>query len=195
MNFKYYLTFPIRVILSQDKVTKLNLPTLAEERLEEVLPYIKGQLLDIGCGDNLVVRAHKQGVGVDVFPWPNVDLVCDTTTLPFKNRSFESVTLMACLNHIPKPLRHQVLTDARRTMKLKGKLIITMINPIIGWTCHRLIATWDPDQTTRGIKHGEEWGLSHETVLSLASKAGFKLSKHHKFGFLGWNHLYVFVKR
>jgi len=102
--------------------------TLARRRRERVHRYVRGRLLDIGCGDNRLVREHGDGIGVDVLDWGDVDLVVENTAdLPFKDRSFDTVSFVACLNHIPN--REEVLSEARRVIKADGRLIATMIPP------------------------------------------------------------------
>lgn len=38
-------------------------------RISTVLPYIKGDLLDIGCGMNNLTKLYGAGIGVDVHDW------------------------------------------------------------------------------------------------------------------------------
>jgi len=85
-------------------------------RIEKALPLVRGRLLDLGCGYNNLVRQHNSfGVGVDVFPWPGVDvLIGDSARLPFPDESFDSVAILAALNHIPN--REQALCEANRVL-------------------------------------------------------------------------------
>lgn len=190
-----YFTFPLRVIFGQDTLEKLGLLSLATERVVNVLPYVKDRLLDIGAGENKLVKSWRQaggkGIGVDVYPWPGLDKVCDTTKLPFKDESFDTVSFLACLNHIPK--RKQVLAEAYRVTKPGGRLIITMINKRIGFVCHKLI-WWDKDQHQRGMVKGEHFGLDNHAVRQLITKAGYTLDIEKRFSFLGLNTLYVATK-
>ena len=62
---------------------------LVKWRTRAVLPYVKGRLLDIGCGTNELARLHSKGIGVDVYQWGTVDLVVENTAdLPFDNESY-----------------------------------------------------------------------------------------------------------
>src|ERR671919_170551 len=101
---------------------------LAKRRVKAVLPHIKGRLLDVGCGSNRLVRHYADGVGVDVYPWPGADVIVnDTAALQWKSESFDTVTIVAALNHIPN--RVAVLNECRRVLKPGGRLIITMLTP------------------------------------------------------------------
>jgi hypothetical protein len=77
-----------------DHVPWLGLTPLRQERIDACLPYVKGRLLDVGCGENLLVKAHGNGVGVDIFPWPGVNVLCDTRRLPFQDGSFVSAAMI-----------------------------------------------------------------------------------------------------
>jgi len=72
-------------------------------RVRMVLPHIRGRLLDIGCGTNLLVRPYDgEGIGVDVYQWGDVDLVVeDSAKLPFESGEFDTVTIISAINHIP----------------------------------------------------------------------------------------------
>ena len=66
MNFVF---LPLRVILKPEPVRKLGLTPIVDERHKIVLSHVNGKLLDIGCGENLLVKQYGDGIGVDVFPW------------------------------------------------------------------------------------------------------------------------------
>lgn len=164
---------------------------LARRRRERVRRHVKGRLLDIGCGDNRLVREYGSGVGVDVVDWGDVDLVVeDTARLPFEDASFDSVSFVACLNHIPN--REEVLDEARRVLRPDGRLIATMIPPALSAVWHRLIHPWDPDQHGRDLHEGEVWGITNEEMLRMLSRHRFRLVARERF-VLRLNNLYVAV--
>lgn len=145
---------------------------LVKRRIRAVLPYVKGRLLDIGCGTNELARLHGNGIGVDVYQWGTVDRVVENTAdLPFDNESFDTVTIIAALNHIPN--RQEVLREAHRLMRIDGRIIITMIPQHLSKVWHFLRKPWDVDQKERGMKHGEVFGFTREEVRSLLKEAGF----------------------
>lgn len=184
-------TFPIRLFCDQDWLKKNKYTTLEDERIQYVLPHVFGKLLDIGCGENNLVKKWKNGIGVDVYPWPGVDLVCDTTKLPFHKEEFDTVSILAALNHIPT--RQKVLKEANRVLKPHGKFVFTMIDENVGWLCHKLI-WWDKDQHERGMEHGEKYGLDIKFIKSLLHASGFRLVAKKRVSFLGLNNIYVAVK-
>lgn len=167
---------------------------LHDWRLRIVLPHVRGRVLDIGCGANELVRRHPGGgVGVDVHQWGDVDVVVDDTAkLPFAAGEFETVTIVAALNHIPN--RGDVLVEARRVLKPEGRLILTMIPPGISTVWHRIRRRSDADQTERGMKAGEVYGLTAQAVRDLVTRAGFRVTHERRF-MLGVNQLTVAIRR
>lgn len=161
-------------------------------RIQTVLPFIKGRLLDIGCGMNRLVRTYGNGVGVDVHNWGNVDYVVeDSAKLPFDAASFDTVTIIAALNHIPN--REEVLKECGRVLKPDGRLVITMITPRVSALWHLLRAPWDADQQERGMVEGEVYGFTAKQLIGLAQAQGFTLLTREKF-MLQLNSIYLFQK-
>ena len=166
---------------------------LLQWRLNIVLPHINGRLLDIGCGTNELVRRHVgKGIGVDVYDWGDVDCVVeDTSKLPFANEEFDTVSIVAALNHIPN--REDVLKEAYRCLRPNGKMLVTMIPPAISFIWHTLRRPWDVDQKERGMKKGEVYGLSREQIHSLLESARFTVISDEYFMF-GFNLLTIAIK-
>jgi ubiquinone/menaquinone biosynthesis C-methylase UbiE len=128
-----------------------------------------------------------------VYPWPGADVVCDTTTLPFPDTLFDTVAMLACLNHIPFSKRDRVLREAKRVLKDEGQLMITMINPVVGFFVHTIRHRWDPDQLERGMGEEEENGLWKRDVERLLADSGFHIIQTVPFVF-GLNRLYIAQK-
>lgn len=174
-------------------IKKRTVDWLKDQRHDGVLPHVRGELLDIGCGTNELVRRHGRGIGVDVFDWKarNMIVVEDTSRLPFASKNFDTVTLVACLNHIPN--REDVLLEARRVLKDEGRMIITMIGPGISRFWHGVIRKEDEDQSRRGIASGEVWGFTPGQIKELLQKTGFKLVGRRRIVF-GLNNIYIAEK-
>lgn len=193
-KIKDRLCFPLLVFLSSDQARSLGLTPIDEERVAMALSRCRGLLLDIGCGTNELIRYYRsrqgRAIGVDVYPWPGADVVCDTTTLPFPDTLFDTVAMLACLNHIPMSKRNRVLQEARRVLKDGGQLLITMINPAVGFFAHTIRHRHDLDQLERGMGEEEENGLWDKEVKKLLAGNGFRLVQVIPFAF-GLNRLYM----
>lgn len=166
---------------------------MRDERYEIVAKNARGRLLDIGCGNNGLVKLYgHESVGVDVYDFDGGAMILeDTSKLPFGNGSFNTATFVACLNHITN--REKVLEEVKRVLTDEGIICMTMLTPVIGLIRHKL-AWWDPDQNDRGMKTDEAMGLSTSYLIELFDKSGFRLIKKQRF-VLGLNNLYVFKKK
>lgn len=164
-------------------------------RIRTVLPEVRGDLLDVGCGNNELVRTYRNSGaretsrGVDVYPWAGVDqVITDAGRLPFPDASFDTVSCLAALNHIPN--RSEFLKDTSRVLRPGGRFLMTMIPPRISRVWHFLRSPWDADQHERGMVEGEVFGFSRAQVVSLLADAGFEVERVVPF-MLGVNSLYV----
>jgi SAM-dependent methyltransferase len=167
---------PIKLLVPQPIIPRLRPFTTNQDiRTRIVMSMVRGRLLDIGFGTNALARRYrssgKDGVGVDVYPWPNVDLLVeDTAKLPYQDGSFDTVTFVACLNHIPN--RNDVLREAKRLLAPSGRIVLTNLAPGISRLWHRW-AFWDNDQHQRGMAEGEVWGFRMTSWSRFSRRPGF----------------------
>jgi ubiquinone/menaquinone biosynthesis C-methylase UbiE len=163
---------------------------LERMRVLQVLPHVRGRLLDLGCGFNNIVRLYGNGVGADVHPWSGAQvLIGDSSQLPFSDSTFDTVTIVAALNHIPN--RHQALQEVWRVLASDGRLIVTMIGPMTGRIAHLLFG--QDEKTRGGLKEGEKVGMTSPEVQDLLSASGFVLERTVPFEF-HLNRLYIAAK-
>ena len=156
-------------------------------RARIVRPWLQGRLLDIACGYNNLVRAHGQGVGVDVHPWAGIDVrIGDAARLPFAPAVFDTVSIVAALNHIPN--RVEALREVRRVLRPEGRLLVTMIGPATGRVAHALFRH-DEDERG-GMVTGELDGMPPPQVRAVLRDGGFTVTREVPFQ-LGLNRLYV----
>jgi len=187
--------FPVRQVLPQPLVARIPfLLTNEEIRYLEVLKKMRGYVLDIGCGDNGLVRQYRnqggRGLGLDVYDWGGQDLlVKNSAVLPFDDNTFDTVMLIACMNHIPN--RQEVLIESRRVLNPDGTILFTRMTlaPLLSPIWHKY-AFWDEDQTERGMKEGEVWGLSMKDVTQLLARAGLEIKSESSFNW-GLHKLYI----
>jgi SAM-dependent methyltransferase len=175
------LMLPLLSLLSVEQSERLGLTPLDDERVLAALRHARGRLLDVGCGSNTLVRTYGDGLGVDVFPWEGIDLLVDTAAkLPLEDCSFDTVSYLACLNHIVD--RQDALLEAYRVLRPGGTLIVTMLSPLVGRLVHRLRRRHDPDHSGRqSFGEAEAMGLSQSETLTLMRDAGFELQSKRSF--------------
>lgn len=165
---------------------------MRDERYDHVRRQCQGRLLDVGCGNNQLVKEYgNDSAGVDVFDFGgDAVIVEDTSHLPFEDGVFDTVTFIASINHIPN--RSDVIREAGRLLSDNGRIVATMLSPFVGTVRHKL-AWWDEDQGERGLREGEVYGLSHRSIVDIFAREGFRLVVRKRI--VCWlNNLYVFEK-
>lgn len=199
-----FLTFPIRAVTLFHK-DRFGLSSLASERFDYVAREVTGYCLDVGCGyhNSFVTRwLNGNGKGIDVFPYEGLTqdhIVEDMTNFPFSDASFDTVTFIANLNHVPKPDRDAEIAEAYRCLKPGGTIVITMGNPLAEMAVHRVVAwhdrffgtTVDMD-SERGMGDEEAFYLLDSEIKDRLMRAGFcRLKKRYFLTQWALNHLWV----
>jgi SAM-dependent methyltransferase len=184
------LALPLLSLISRERALELGLVPIDDERVIMALRYARGRTLDVGCGANNFIRSYGDGTGVDVFPWEGADMVIeDPAKLPFAAGEFDTVSFLACINHITN--RAAALREAARVLKPDGRLLITMIPPRWGKFIHWIRFRNDPDHRDRHIDQDHELlGMSTRAIVDLLRESGFELERRKRFVF-GLNNLYV----
>ena len=199
-HFSYIINtvlFPLKMIIPQPLITKIPFFFSNEEiRFDLVLQHLKGNVLDIGCGNNCLLKKYRAvggiGIGIDVYPWDGVDLVVDDSSeLDFPDGSFQTISFVACFNHIP--YREAVLREAYRLLSPDGRIVLTNLPPVLSRIWHAWNYFWSKDQQERKIKEGEIWGFRRAELIGILRKKGFQLKFFMPFS---WklNQLYIFEK-
>jgi len=84
-------------------------------------------ILDVGAGrgDFAAIFQGRQYLGLDVYPYPEVDIVCDLTQAnPLRPESFDAIVLMNVLEHVYDT--HKLLAALAAALKPGGALIIAI---------------------------------------------------------------------
>lgn len=162
--------------------------------------------LDLGCGNGRYYPFFKQQkaehIGVDnskelikqaQTKYPEAKFVAgDALSLPFCDNCFDAVFSMAVLHHIPsKDFRLKFLKEARRVLKPKGILILTVWKP---WgqkgrvllLKHTILKLMGKSKLDFGDVF-EPWGknklllyrrhFTKRELVKLAKQTGFKIEK------------------
>lgn len=176
-----FIAAPLRMVILPDQVNeRLHLTSLRAERIGKVLPELNGRVLDVGAGDNMLVRLYKSqkpsnpdvasSIGIDVEDWGgDCNIIETSSALPFSDESFDTVTFVACINHIPE--RDEALKEAFRVLRPGGRVIVTMIGEVIGKIGHAI--WWYSEDKHRDIDERELMGMSQKFVRQLIMDAGF----------------------
>lgn len=114
------------------KATKSLLANeLLLRELLKTIRYMKGVLLDIGCGDKPyreILSSHVDSyIGIDLpqtlYKKHVIDTFADAHCLPFKKNNFDTVLCLEVLEHVERPL--EVVKEIYEVLKKGGVLILS----------------------------------------------------------------------
>jgi len=86
-----------------------------------------GIILDVGAGrgDFEALLAGHDYLTLDIYPYPETDIVCDLTVInPFRPNSFDAILLINVLEHVFETQRF--ITSLTHALKPSGKLIVAI---------------------------------------------------------------------
>lgn len=206
-----FVTFPVRAVMPfrAGELSKWGLSSRAAERFDYAAREVIGYALDVGCGPyNRFVNEYLggEGVGIDVFPYDGLaedQVFSDLSRFPFENATFDSVTLIATLHHIPRSMREVELAEAHRVLRPGGNLIVTMATPLTEILVHRVTRlharvfgnAYDIDLLREMHEEEEDFVAEGELVKQML-RAGFEEVQRKRFlTQWGLNRLFVGWKR
>lgn len=169
-------------------------------RWKTLQPYLNGSILDLGCGitdlpDRLT--AGQTYTGVDAWSvalargaerYPQFQFIsCDLNheTLQFPAASFDTVVMIAVLEHLHQPLH--ALQEARRMLKPGGTLVLTTPSPL-GDLAHQIGSRLYLFYSEEEVQHVEIF--NRRKLYNLAKNAGLHILRFEYFAF-GLNQLLV----
>ncbi len=175
---------------------------LRDWRIKMTMPYVRvyDSVLDIGCFDatlfdKLSNKPIRESIGLDPLLKQTIEtdqyrLLCGKfpDDLPM-GRTFNCITMLAVLEHIPKEEQLQLGKDFHSYLKPQGRVIITVPSPFVDyilWILSKL-------RLIDGMSLEEHYGFNAKDTPKLFNPKYFKLIKHNRFQ-LGLNNLFVFEK-
>ncbi len=179
-------------------------PVLRWMRLRRVISHIpkNSVVLDVGCGRTAaflkaISPRIKQGFGVD-FKTDDIQFNNIQTTqlrlenhLPFKDSTFDVVTMLAVLEHIDK--EQEILSEIYRVLVPRGKLVITVPSvwsqPVLEFLAYKLKIVSEAE-----IRDHKRYYNRDKLKKVLIEVTGFQEFNHQYFQF-GMNNFCTVVKR
>ena len=100
-----------------------------EKELEPVAPYLKGHVLNAGCGERDITALLKNWQATQV---DNCDIrtsipgafLCDLTSIPKPDLTYDSILCNAVLEHVPDP--EGVMAEFYRLLAPDGYIVIAV---------------------------------------------------------------------
>jgi 2-polyprenyl-3-methyl-5-hydroxy-6-metoxy-1,4-benzoquinol methylase len=174
-------------------------PFIEKQRFKQVLPYITGDILDLGCGYGRVFKWLQPGsnyLGIEgndqIIKWLydnypdysflNFDLDHDQITL---GRQFDTILFLAVIEHLKHP--SNIINQIASFLKPDGKLLITTPTPF-GNTVHRIGSLLNLFNRQAVDEH--EIIFTQQTLEPLISAGGLQIDHFCKFLYSG-NQLFV----
>lgn len=77
-------------------------------------------VIDVGSGPE---RLGKEFINVDIFPFPEVDIVADATQLPFKDNTVDAAVSESLIEHVPDA--YKVANEMIRIVKPGGHVYVS----------------------------------------------------------------------
>lgn len=79
------------------------------------------RILDLGSG---VRRRARHVINLEIELMPNVDIVADGHSLPFKDETFDAVIIEAVLEHVKSP--QKIISEAKRILRSSGYICVAV---------------------------------------------------------------------
>jgi SAM-dependent methyltransferase len=134
----------------------------------ELIPNLKGKLLDIGCGSKPYKNLCKldEYIGLEIDDEGNrnhnyADVFYDGKTIPFEDKSFDSILSNQVFEHVFNP--NDFLKEVNRITKMGGVMLMTV--PFV----------WDEHEQPYDYARYSSFGLKY-----ILSKNGFEIIEHRK---------------
>ena len=174
-------------------------PFLRTRRIEAAKPYIKGSVLDVGCGVGYLadfIRADLY-VGVDVdeeslsaarVRHPHHTFIPE---FPSAGTVFNSVVGLAVIEHTPDPLNFLGELAARLGTGTENQIICTTPHPYAGWV-HEAGASLG--LFSREARKEHQQLLGHEKIKELAGACKLTITCYRRF-LLGVNQLFILQRQ
>lgn len=173
-------------------------PYLRRKRVKAVVPYLKGNVLDFGCGSGALAKLieESQYLGVEIdskslcqarlhFPKHHF-----TSNLPQEANKFDTIVLLAVIEHVKDPAQFLLKLTAHLNNSSKSRLVLTTPAPFID-IIHSIGASIGLFSKHANEEHEEL--LNRDKLENIGKKAGLTLISYKRFLF-GANQIAIFAK-
>lgn len=181
-----------------DQVSGFLSPLLRTRRIDVVRPYIRGRVLDYGCGigalGQYVAKGDYTGVDIDSesleiaalrYPHHHFALKGDLGD----RREFDTIICLAVIEHVPSPA--DLLRSFVPLLSHEGQIVLTTPNPPFEWI-HGLGARVGLFSREGHDEHQSL--IDEDAIRKLGEEVGLHVKVYRRFLF-GANQLVVLVPR
>lgn len=135
------------------------------KKLREHKKYLKGKMLDVGCGDGPYKELFncKKYIGIDSNTDSSADMMGDATFLPFKDNCFDSIVSIQALQYIED--HQEAVNEMSRVLKGNGTLLLII-----------------PQSFREDVKNPDYHRFTREGIKSILNKAQLRCKKIEPLG-------------
>ena len=170
-------------------------PFLHRRRVAVTRPYLRGRVLDVGCGTGGLSRFVAKGayVGLEIDPVSRAEAARHhpghrfCAQLAPDEGGFDTIVLLAVIEHVPAPLAFIREFAARLETGPEARIVITTPHPLYS-SVHELGARMGIFSHSASEEHQQLLGF--RALAELAGTVGFAIAKYRRF-LLGANQLIV----
>lgn len=174
---------------------------LQNVRIKKAASFIKknDNVLDIGSVDGVMFEKWRGVIGKSIGIDPTLKSKVETdlyTLYPGyfpeacpQDQTFDAITLLAVLEHIPTQAQDQLAIDCHKFLKPGGRLVITVPSPQVDMVLAILLKL----KLIEGMSLEEHYGYKPEHTEMIFTMPRFKLLHKETFQF-GLNNLFVFER-
>jgi 2-polyprenyl-3-methyl-5-hydroxy-6-metoxy-1,4-benzoquinol methylase len=182
-----------------DHTKGLLSPFLRQRRIANTINYIKGKVLDFGCGTGLLAKyiPSKFYIGVDI-DQDSLDIAkknspgytfLNTNKIGFndikQHGPFDTMVLMAVIEHIKEP--DKLLVELSKLINYSGQIVITTPHPASS-IIHNIGSKIGLFSKTANKQHENYY--NYEQMKRLCLKNNLKILNYKRF-LLGINQLFI----
>ena len=183
-----------------DQVSGWLSPLLRRRRQDAATPWLKGRVLDVGCGSGTLAGAlaPERYLGLDVdaesiararLQQPNHRFVHVAPSAGWgdlaRGNGFDTVVMLAVIEHVPDPT--DLLRRAAASLTPDGRIVATVPEPAFEWA-HGLGARLGLLSPEASEEH--EAPIGRQRMQSLAEVVGLRVVHFRRF-LCGANQLFV----
>lgn len=169
---------------------------LQKMRIKAVLPYLKGRILDYGCGSGTLAKicpvASYYGVDIDEdslkaarLKYPNFRF---EKIIP-ENEKFDTAVLLAVVEHIDDP--GSLLAHINGRLNPGGRIVLTTPNPLFK-ICYRLGSKLGVFSSQAEVEHKKL--INYQVMDKIAFASGLFID-HFRYFMFGANQLFILGAR
>lgn len=173
-------------------------PWLRKQRFKAALPYLKGNVLDFGCGSGMLAEFVDADfyLGVEVDE-ASLQQACSnysshhfTSKLPDSGEKFDTILALAVIEHINNPAEFLARLSEYLNLSSSAHIVLTTPHPSVDWI-HGLGAKIGLFSQHANEEHEEL--LDRQKLEKAGKSAGMRMISYKRFLF-GANQIAVFSR-